>query len=69
MEKDLKLGKTIKYINYNGDHLCFYFENEMFNVSIFKESLRIKIHFQGDFDKMLDTANELIFNHKLQICL
>lgn len=69
MEKDLKAGKMLKYINPDADYLFFLFKNEVFKIVFYNNKENVKIKFYGDFEKMLDTANELIFNHKLQICL
>jgi hypothetical protein len=68
MENKLKNGRVYKWINEYGDYL--YFEcpkTKLFVVSFQKCGEPIRIEY-GEFDKMLDVANEIIFNHKLQIC-
>lgn len=69
MENDLKSGRLYKWINESGDYLYFEFtKSKLFVVNFQKQGEALRIY-HGDFDKMLDTANELIFNHKLQICI
>lgn len=69
MEVELKNGKVYKYINANGDYLLFEYDGkECFIVYFFNEKEKTQTTFYGNFEQTLDTANELIFNHKLQIC-
>ena len=67
MEIELKNGKVYKYINANGDHLLFEYDGkECFIVYFFNEQEKTQTTFYGNFEQTLDTANELIFNYKLQ---
>jgi hypothetical protein len=68
METQLKNGRLYKWINEYGDYLFFeYTKTTLFVISFRKQAEPIRIEY-GEFDKMLDVANEIIFNHKLQIC-
>jgi hypothetical protein len=69
MENNLLKGTVYKWINEDGAYVIFEKKGlHGFCVDFYNANEKINIIFYANFVQCLDIANELVFNHKLQLC-